>query len=181
MLQILFVLMILFAVYAVQTSKLRRAIIYLGVFSLMSSFCYLLFSAPDVAMAEAVIGSTLATILFLVAFQQHKVFTIYYTNEDFENIDDNYISKGKIQILRVIEKFWISEELEPQAIYTTEKLQHILNNYEFDLIVRQKGKCISIYGNKQNYKLEYLYEYINMNKNLKSECTVYDVMESVDE
>ncbi len=75
--QIVLVLLIGMALYIVQTQKLRNAIIYMGVFSLSIAFVYMLYNAPDVAIAEAVIGSTLATILYLVALQKYKVFTIF--------------------------------------------------------------------------------------------------------
>ncbi|MCL2006514.1 MAG: DUF4040 domain-containing protein [Treponema sp.] len=45
-------------------------VIYLGIFSLVTSLCFLLFAAPDVAMAEAAI-STFSTIFFIVAFEKY--------------------------------------------------------------------------------------------------------------
>ncbi len=62
MLEVTLILVVILAILAIQTNTLRRAIVYLCVFSLLCSFCYLLYQAPDVAIAEAVIGSTLATI-----------------------------------------------------------------------------------------------------------------------
>jgi len=50
--------------------KSVRLIIYLGIFSLISSLCFLLFGAPDVAMAEAVI-SAFSTIVFIVCFEKY--------------------------------------------------------------------------------------------------------------
>ena len=44
-------------------------VIYLGIFSLVTSLCFLLFAAPDVAMAEAAI-STFSTIFFIVSFEK---------------------------------------------------------------------------------------------------------------
>ena len=61
--------LIVLAIAAVNTSHLRRSIIYLGIFSLISSLVYLFYGAPDVAIAEAVIGSSLTTVLFLVALK----------------------------------------------------------------------------------------------------------------
>lgn len=70
--QIFLLLLLLFAVLALQQRRLRVAVIYLGVFSLLSSIVYLFHRAPDVAMAEAVIGSTIATILYLVALRKQE-------------------------------------------------------------------------------------------------------------
>jgi len=41
-----------------------------GIFSLVSSVCFLLFAAPDVAMAEAVV-SVFSTIIFIVCFEKY--------------------------------------------------------------------------------------------------------------
>ena len=73
--QISLIMLIVLAIATVQTRKLRNAVIYLGVFSLGMSFVYILYNAPDVAIAEAVIGSTLATILYLVALKKYRIFT----------------------------------------------------------------------------------------------------------
>jgi multicomponent Na+:H+ antiporter subunit B len=70
--RVLLVLLIVFALQAIRQRQLRTAAIYLGVFSLVSSVLYLMCAAPDVAIAEAVIGSTLATVLYLVALQKQE-------------------------------------------------------------------------------------------------------------
>ena len=70
--QFFLLLLLLFAILTLQQPRLRIAIIYLGVFSLLVSFAYLQHHAPDVAMAEAVIGSTLATVLYLVALRKQE-------------------------------------------------------------------------------------------------------------
>jgi len=44
--------------------------IYLGVFSLITSIIFLIFGAPDVALAEAAI-SIFSTILFVICFEKH--------------------------------------------------------------------------------------------------------------
>jgi uncharacterized MnhB-related membrane protein len=169
--------MILFAILAIQTQTLRRAVIYMGIFSLISSFCYLIYSAADVAIAEAIIGSTLATILYLVALQKYKEFTIYYTSENYSIIDDNYIYKGGEGIINLIEQFCVAKELEPQVIYTIESVEYIKNSHQYDLIVRQKDNNTIIYGNKQNYLLDALQEYICDKGNEDINFIIYKVEE----
>ncbi len=71
MLEVFYVLLIGFAVAAVMTERPVRGAIYLGVFSMASAFVFLVFSAPDVALAEVIIGSTLSTILYLVALYKY--------------------------------------------------------------------------------------------------------------
>ncbi|MRG58007.1 DUF4040 domain-containing protein [Phyllobacterium sp. SYP-B3895] len=52
-------------VLAVWLSNLLAAMISAGLASLFAAVSYVLLAAPDVAMAEAAIGSGLATLIFL--------------------------------------------------------------------------------------------------------------------
>ncbi len=65
---ILFIVLALFAIVSAVTAVLSKnlvtSIISAGLVSLLASLLYLLMSAPDVAMTEAAIGSSLATIIF---------------------------------------------------------------------------------------------------------------------
>jgi len=66
------ILLIVFAFYSVFAKNLKRAIIASGVMGLWVSIAYMLYHAPDVAIAEAVISSILATILFIVTIKNYK-------------------------------------------------------------------------------------------------------------
>ena len=58
------------AVCIIREQRVIRLIFLLGIFSLISSVCFLLFAAPDVAMAEAVV-SAFSTIIFIVCFEKY--------------------------------------------------------------------------------------------------------------
>ncbi|MDK2962094.1 MAG: putative multicomponent Na+:H+ antiporter subunit [Eubacteriaceae bacterium] len=138
--------LIILAIFAVNTRHLRRAIIYLGIFSLVSSLVYLFYGSPDVAIAEAVIGSTITTVLFLVSFKKSRVFIIYYANADFNSSDSRKTIKARGQILKSIEKFLIDHEFEPQLIMTTKSYELILSSEVFDLLVYQDNSQLLITG-----------------------------------
>ena len=70
MIQVLLFLWIISALLIILEQRIVRIIIYLGIFSLVTSLCFLLFGAPDVAMAEAAI-STFSTIFFVVSFEKY--------------------------------------------------------------------------------------------------------------
>ena len=70
MIHILLFFWILCALIIIAEQKLFRLIIYLAIFSVLSSACFFLFAAPDVAMAEAVI-SAFSTIIFIVSFEKY--------------------------------------------------------------------------------------------------------------
>lgn len=174
MIQLFLGIMVLFAVLAIQTNKLRNAVIYLGVFSLASSFCYLLYNAPDVAIAEAVIGSTLVTILYLIALKKYRVFTIYNTRTDYNQNDEEHFSRRNGQILKLIEEFCVSRELEPQIIKTTHTPFELDKEHQYDLIIRLEDGCVYISGNKKNYQMNSLQEYINTRIDTKAVPVVYE-------
>jgi len=58
------------AFFVIKEQRITRLIIYLSIFSLISSICFLIFAAPDVAMAEAVV-SAFSTIIFIVCFEKY--------------------------------------------------------------------------------------------------------------
>ncbi|HTO31928.1 MAG TPA: hydrogenase subunit MbhD domain-containing protein [Pararhizobium sp.] len=55
---------------AVLLNNLMAAMISAGLASLFAAVSYVLLAAPDVAMAEAAIGSGLATLIFLYAIRK---------------------------------------------------------------------------------------------------------------
>jgi energy-converting hydrogenase B subunit D len=70
-----FVLMVCLAIVmsallAVLLEDLLSAMITAGLASLFASVCYVLLAAPDVAMAEAAIGSGLSTLLILYTIRR---------------------------------------------------------------------------------------------------------------
>lgn len=175
----LLVAMVILAAASIGTPKLRRAAVYLGAFSLISSFVYLTYSAPDVAIAEAVIGSTLATVLFLIALKKYHVFTIYFTHAQQDVIDDRHILAGRTQILNDIEEFLISHELEPQIVYTAEDVDEVLQGENHDLLIHQDGEKLLIYGNQQNYQLDALSQFLNHHRYRKLDWTIIRYEEGV--
>lgn len=166
MIEITLILMILFAIVSIQTSSLRHAIIYLCIYSLLSSFCYLLFQAPDVAIAEAVIGCTLSTILFLVALKQYKVFRVYYCtlNAEGENFST---SPDKNVLLSSLKHFSSEKELDLDFIETTDTVSAIENKGSYDIIISQVNGDYTIFGSIHNYHYDSLKQFLYNNIALK--------------
>jgi len=154
--QIVLVLLIGMALYIVQTQKLRNAVIYMGVFSLSIAFVYMLYNAPDVAIAEAVIGSTLATILYLVALQKYKVFTIFYHVHSGEVNDAHYTHRKHADFIKLLEVFCAKQELEPQVIYTTEEKEDIMDKHRYSIIIEDHDDILTLYGHPENFKMDIL-------------------------
>ncbi len=71
---LMFIVMIALAVAAVISKDLIRSAILLAGVSLVASFIFVLLKAPDVAMAEASIGSALTAMIMVYAIRRTKRF-----------------------------------------------------------------------------------------------------------
>ena len=79
MIYVLLSFWIISAVLAVRARKILGMIVYLGAFSIISSVCFLILGAPDVAMAEAAV-STFSTIFLIICFEKYFSLVIYATD-----------------------------------------------------------------------------------------------------
>ncbi len=153
--EIMLILLIIFAAASINTRHLRHSVIYLGVFSLCISLVYLLYNAPDIALAEAVIGSALSTILYLIALQKYKIFTIYCKIEDSQN-SSHYDFADNTQLIRTVKKFCIKQELEPQIIHSPMNTEDIISSFKYAVIIEKISDRFLIHGHRDNYQLENL-------------------------
>lgn len=157
--EIILVSLIISAILAIQTQKMKVAIIYLCVFSITISFVYLLQGAPDVALAEAVIGSTMTTILFVVAIHKYNLFRVYIIVES-KMIDDNvYKNKVYKKIMDSINVFCFKKGLDPLAIYTIDARNHIGRNHHHIVLEVIEGQFVLSY-HMDDIKAEELYDYL---------------------
>lgn len=178
--QVALILLVIMAIATVQTQKLRNAIIFLGAFSLSISFVYMLYNAPDVAIAEAVIGSTLATILYLVALQKYKVFTIYYHVPEGDVKDSHYSHKNHFEFIKLLEVFCAKQELEPQIIYTIEKKEKIMLTNRYSVIIEEHDEGLVLYTHSENCKVDDLEYFLNQNGPLPSAYRIIKSWEEIE-
>ena len=152
--QIALLSLVLFAIVALNTQKLRWSVIYMGIFSMSMAFVFLMYSAPDVAIAEAVIGSAFSTILYLVALKKYKVFTVYCHVAD-QPVHDGLYTKGQMaELIKVIKVYCAKEELEPLVIYTAESPETIMKNHTYEMILEGSEGHIKVACHKENLKVE---------------------------
>lgn len=167
--EVILLCLIVCAVLTIQTQKMKIAIIYLGTFSILIAFVYLLQGAPDVALAEAVIGSTMTTILFVVAIHKYKLFRIYIIVESTKIDDDIYKNKTYRGILSYINIFCYKKGLDPLVIYTIDAKNHIGRNHHHIVLEEEDDNFILSY-HMDDIKAEELYDYLlghNKYKNIK--------------
>ena len=166
-LDVFYISSIIFALFAIQTDNLRNAIIYLSVFSLISSIIYLLLGAPDVAIAEAIIGCTLSTVLYLVALKKYKIYTVYYSCISKNEASLMQIQKEKEKVIDLLKIFAKNKELQLDIINTSSKFKQLLKTESFDAIIYHNENGISISGDKNSYQYNELTSLLKTNLHIK--------------
>lgn len=157
-LDLFYLSLIIFAILAVQSRSLRNAVICLSVFSLVCSIVYLLLNAPDVAIAEATIGCTLSTILYLVALKKYRIFTVYYNCYFNDEIHLASLQKERDQIHRILRDFATSQELQLDLINTATSFTKLKESATCDVVIFHSPNGIWLHGIKNSYQYQKLLE-----------------------
>lgn len=163
-------ILLILAIMAVTVDKLLNVILITGIFSAIASFVYLILGAPDVALAETIIGSTLSTIILLVALKRCKLFTVYFISE---NPSDKKTSK----LINAIEKALKNHEIEPHIVFATETVEQIQNTQSYDIIVEQSKDLLNIYGKEKSFNVQLVLKQIET-ENLGFEISLIDDIET---
>ena len=143
----------LFALLAIQARLLRNAIIHLAVLSVLAAFLYMRIAAPELAVAEAVIGSGLVTLLYLAALKRNRVYTIGVVgNEQSKHLTDPYMHHlMRTRALREIREFFLIREYQLQLVFIPEARHEALQNDAYDLIIEEDEKGIVAYTDEESY------------------------------
>jgi len=96
MIQVLLILWLTMAVLIIHAQKMARIVIYFGIFSLITSFCFLMLGAPDVAMAEAAI-SVFTTIFFIVCLEKYYNLNVDGSSDTPPKIDAWVATKAAVK------------------------------------------------------------------------------------
>lgn len=145
LLYIILLLMVVSAILTIVTNRLFTAVVYSSVLSGFAAFAYVLLGAPDVALAEAVIGSTLATVIFLVTLKKYRIFTIYLMGKRDDAL--------AIHVLQVITKTLQKYDIEPHVLQSSMSAGELLSNPNCDLVVEKKDEVIVLHGEKSSQYL----------------------------
>ncbi len=161
MIQVVLISLVVIAIITIGTSSIRNAVIYNAVFSMAISYTFLLYNAPDLAIAEAVISSVITTIIYFVALKQHSVFTVFCHLSEGEVSDKHYRDEHHTHIIELIKEFCYKQSLEPYFIYTTSSSDEIIENYSYELIMEDGDDgMVNILAHVENIKIPELREYI---------------------
>ncbi len=87
------ILLIIILVAIILSNENLKIIIYSSVFSLICAILYFLYSAPDVALAEAAIGSAIVPLIYIISISKHSKVDNSYN--EIEN--KNYTSLSEVE------------------------------------------------------------------------------------
>lgn len=144
--------MIVFAAIAIQVKLLRHSIIALAIFSLFAALLFLVYAAPELAIAEVVMGSGLVTLLYLTALKRYHFYRICIVSELPEDINDRFISEIKsTDAMREIRTFCRRREREVQLVFSSDPLNDVLRDPRYHLVMKTGLNTITIYGVVDDY------------------------------
>lgn len=145
-------LIVIMAVASLQVESLRSSIIFYGTLSLLASFLFLIYLAPDVALAEAAIGSGLVTLVFLLALRQYKVYRVCFVDQsEWMNSGRTIRKMERNQITASIEQFCRARELELQLVVSRRPLAVESENPNYDIVLaRAVDGHLEVHGNEEN-------------------------------
>lgn len=142
-----------FALLAIHTRLLRLAVIHLAVLSLLGAFLYLRSAAPELAIAEAAIGSGLVSLLYLVALKRNRVYTIgVVVSGQSDRLVDNYIRHvERSRALKDLRNFFVVREYEVQVVYVPDALEEALERSAYDLVLHEDESGLSAFTDDESY------------------------------
>ncbi len=150
---LILVAMGVFAILAIHSRLLRIAVIHLAVVSLLAAFLYMRYAAPELAIAEAVIGSGLVSLLYLAALKRNRVYTIGVVGSgEQQRLADAYMRHiERSRALREIRQFFLIREYEVQIVFIPDSLEEALDNDAYDLVLREDEEGIAAYTDDESY------------------------------
>ncbi len=139
----LLVSLVVLSAIIVFTHKLRIAIILSGSCSMIAALTYMFLAAPDVALAEAVIGSSLSTIILLAGTQKYRVCTVCALPSE---------AKLEAKLWSSINRCAAKKELEANLVHV--KTQEELHDHFYDVGYELHKDKIILYGEKDSYFIQ---------------------------
>jgi len=134
-------LLVFVSINIVIGKSIRRCVILSGSLSILASFMFILLASPDVALAEAVTGSAISTIVLLFAIKNLRVIHVIYNPDDFQYHE----------IQNIFAKIYSAESYDLQFTSNTEYVSDNLHKYShLDYYIAKSNKEILFFSRKAN-------------------------------
>lgn len=164
------ILLIIISLAIVLSKNNLRIVIFFSIFSLVSASLYYFYKSPDLALAEAAIGSAIIPLIFIIAISKQKEFLVVSHLDEDDNFLDIEPVKGKgYKLLDEFTDYYKLKLTIGNSSY--DELHGIFRVKNVDLVVKKsqndeyiiEGKETSILMNKLEQMAEN-YEDINIFK-----------------
>lgn len=86
MINVLYVALIVLVISIAREKNNFKVVLYYSAFSLISATLYFIYNSPDVALAEAAVGSALIPLIFIISISKQREFIV------LSQIDDEFMS-----------------------------------------------------------------------------------------
>lgn len=165
---ILNILLIIIAIFIVRENNNLKLVLYMCVFSLICASLYYMYKAPDVALAEAAIGSAIIPLIYIVAISRQKEFIVINdAKDDFLLMDsENNTGDGNV----ILENFCNEYGFELILLDQIDAgIAGVFREINVDLIVEKSletGKY-QFKGKKANLLINRLEQYVKDNENIQ--------------
>ena len=156
--KIILLLLLALAIITIICKQYKRTVIFLGIFSLLSALLYVIYSAPDVAIAEAVIGCGLSTVFYLVAIKKAEIFKVCIISENQSSNESTDLNN----LLGGLKKDIENRNLLCEINSTVKSVKEAMAS-ESDLIIHEQVERITVYGLENDYIFEGLCNDIGKN------------------
>ncbi|RKD30577.1 Na(+)/H(+) antiporter subunit B [Thermohalobacter berrensis] len=147
------IIMIIIALTIILDKDNLRLVIFSSAFSLIAASLYYMNKSPDVALAEAAIGSAIIPLIFIIAIEKQKQFIVV------NHLNDEFLDRDTGKGYKVLEEFAKHYGLK-LSVYKNDdgQIQGAFRERNIDLIVEKSpqdnrkylfiGKKASILMNK---------------------------------
>ncbi|MFU8780109.1 MAG: Na(+)/H(+) antiporter subunit B [Kiritimatiellia bacterium] len=138
---------------AIHSRLLLKAVIYLAAGSVLAALLYLRNGAPELAIAEAAIGSGLVTLLYLAALKRNRTYTIAIAGHgQADRLDDAYMLHVEhSRAIRAIRNFFVVREFEVQIVFVPDSLEEALESKSYDLVLFEDDNGMTAYTDDDSY------------------------------
>lgn len=145
--------MAFFAFLAIEATQMRLAIVFLAVFSLLTALIYLLYAAPELAIAEGVIGSGIVTLLYLAALKKNRVYTIGLIPMKAQaHLPDRYMQFVEhSSAFHEIRRFFERREVEVQIVFLDCSVNEAREIDFYDLIIQDTDLGLVAFTDDDDY------------------------------
>ncbi|MTI48472.1 Na(+)/H(+) antiporter subunit B [Sporosalibacterium faouarense] len=151
------ILLIFLSISIMKSKDNLKVIFFFSAFSLVSASLYYFLKSPDLALAEAAIGSAIIPLIYIIAISKQRQFLVVsHVNKKDGFLDNRELFKGKgYEILDNFTKHYNLKLIINHGKY--DELQGIFRSRNIDLVVEKskesgkyilKGKKTSILMNK---------------------------------